>query len=605
MPITTRDLTDGDNRSPGGSASMENLHTNSAEVIEVSIPGDAGINARCASLDTIPLSSKEVTKSEDFCLKSVSVGELNVTESAPPVPQGGPPPVIPTKSDLEDSILPDEETCFVQVVSPELSAPYSGLTEEDKLDVLRLSYEDTSSVPREVKIEEDGDIPANVVVDETITPDFVSKTETSYAAIQLSVDTDQGKDFDPELGVRRLSNSSSDEGISSPHMCVTTTEVVIESAQDSSVEKPIEVTNEVQISNIQSGLNYQPGTSEICDHNDVTLEESAIEVIEQEIVPSKMEKNIVLDVNPNIPLLEVDRSEEESCVVIDVEPTFQKRDSSDEEDKGFVDVDLVLDKSAPQSPAQKEVEEVPIEPLIVTDKSEATFTSTTVLPSLKPEDFAYSSPISRLAVRTSTIESENSQDMALKDDENIPLETACESKKLDIYADDTVKAVLKDYFSDSPGLMEELGLSPAVQTNAMPQEEYEVDSLDSEDGAVVRTGSYNVQGSLSSHESSRTSSPQPEQKEEEFCLPSVLDSAKPKEWVLESPQISKKSTGGLSFDISTDEYEEMPTEVKPKERGPPQGGTAFYVNIDENAFHAVPALAMIDNGENSPDEIPQ
>ena len=48
-----------------------------------------------------------------------------------------------------------------------------------------------------------------------------------------------------------------------------------------------------------------------------------------------------------------------------------------------------------------------------------------------------------------------------------------------------------------------------------------------------------------------------------------------------SPDIKRRSGGGLTFDITASEFKSMPDEIKPEPRGEPRGGMAYYVGIDD------------------------
>ena len=49
-----------------------------------------------------------------------------------------------------------------------------------------------------------------------------------------------------------------------------------------------------------------------------------------------------------------------------------------------------------------------------------------------------------------------------------------------------------------------------------------------------------------------------------------------------SPDIKRRSDGGLTFDITASEFKSMPDEIEPEPRGEPKGGMAYYVGIDDD-----------------------
>lgn len=49
----------------------------------------------------------------------------------------------------------------------------------------------------------------------------------------------------------------------------------------------------------------------------------------------------------------------------------------------------------------------------------------------------------------------------------------------------------------------------------------------------------------------------------------------------DSPDIKRRSGGGLTFDITASEFKNMPDEIEPEPRGEPKGGMAYYVGIDD------------------------
>ena len=49
-----------------------------------------------------------------------------------------------------------------------------------------------------------------------------------------------------------------------------------------------------------------------------------------------------------------------------------------------------------------------------------------------------------------------------------------------------------------------------------------------------------------------------------------------------SPDIKRRSGGGLTFDITASEFKSMPDEIEPEPRGEPKGGMAYYVGIDDD-----------------------
>ena len=50
----------------------------------------------------------------------------------------------------------------------------------------------------------------------------------------------------------------------------------------------------------------------------------------------------------------------------------------------------------------------------------------------------------------------------------------------------------------------------------------------------------------------------------------------------DSPDIKRRSGGGLTFDITASEFKSMPDEIEPEPRGEPKGGMAYYVGIDDD-----------------------
>ena len=64
-----------------------------------------------------------------------------------------------------------------------------------------------------------------------------------------------------------------------------------------------------------------------------------------------------------------------------------------------------------------------------------------------------------------------------------------------------------------------------------------------------------------------------------------------------SPDIKRRSGGGLSFDITATEFEKMPDEIPQEPRGEPKGGMAYYVGIDDEV--RVPGSVQL-GGESIP-----
>ncbi len=66
-----------------------------------------------------------------------------------------------------------------------------------------------------------------------------------------------------------------------------------------------------------------------------------------------------------------------------------------------------------------------------------------------------------------------------------------------------------------------------------------------------------------------------------------------------SPDIKRRSGGGLTFDITTSEFQSMPDEIEPEPRGEPKGGVAYYVGIDDELRAPKPESSFPGDGDDS------
>ena len=200
-------------------------------------------------------------------------------------------------------------------------------------------------------------------------------------------------------------------------------------------------------------------------------------------------------------------------------------------------------------------------------------------------------------------------------------------------ADDSVRAVLKDYFSDQPSLMERLGLALPDSLEAAPVREGEAEvkltprlgaaptssadkasaeaaarEIRARNGKALQEAKMMIRRRSSSSEeelphasspstlSSRSSSPTDPTQEDAAQDVSLEEQAEepaagaPRARANKkshSPVVTKRSSGGLMYDISPTEFEEMAVDVPGKDRLNSQAGVAYYVSIDDK-FHGAP-----------------
>ncbi len=263
----------------------------------------------------------------------------------------------------------------------------------------------------------------------------------------------------------------------------------------------------------------------------------------------------------------------------------------------------------------------------------------------------------------------NQESMLMRDDSSVPVESVEDGEEgtlaLEI-EDESVRAVLRDYLSDQPSLLERLGLGAdgkpmekneseeplqssrsyhqtveitsqtsgghttttrtetitnngekVVQTSSLLSEVgkgVELPELSVLNGKALsdakrdirrRDSDSSIEGEKlhrsSSFSSSRSSSPvekQVQQVQEIVLAKAEQPEEEKKVKVTPSPEINRRSGGGLSFDITSSQFQDMPSEVYEDPRGEPKGGIAYYVSVDDQ-LHSKSTIDMED------DDLPQ
>lgn len=184
---------------------------------------------------------------------------------------------------------------------------------------------------------------------------------------------------------------------------------------------------------------------------------------------------------------------------------------------------------------------------------------------------------------------------------------------------DSIQDVLKDYFSDQPSLMARLGLSSGkgnLENVTLPKRLSASDNRSerSSDHDSVASSGTNTNGkalheakmlirqksssdeepahaSSSPSLSSRSSSPteladQTYVQEAGSDQEGAVEETRMKKPFTLSPVVTKRSSGGLSFDVNPSDYQDMEVDTEEQNRKQ-QGGVAYYVSI-EDQFHGAP-----------------
>ena len=146
-----------------------------------------------------------------------------------------------------------------------------------------------------------------------------------------------------------------------------------------------------------------------------------------------------------------------------------------------------------------------------------------------------------------------------------------ESEEVVEIEEDQMRAVLRDYFGDQPTLLQQFGMSGPPNGEEQGDDTKEVSAPESRNIKDVESPDSGVveekKSSLSdSPTSSRSSSVERENKTNKKS---------------NSPNIRRKSGGGLAFDITTTEFKGLPDEIPQEARGDPKGGIAYYVRFDQ------------------------
>ena len=230
----------------------------------------------------------------------------------------------------------------------------------------------------------------------------------------------------------------------------------------------------------------------------------------------------------------------------------------------------------------------------------------------------------------------NNNTILMKEDGSIPVEVpkAPDSQGMALEMEENqVRAVIRDYFGDKPALLEqfgfddsEQGIEKALETRTITSDGKTItttkEKLRSKDGTVVSAttventteivsgvdiGSGQDSGEVkvirvrsrsvpSSSSSSRSNSPDPGERQR----------SQSQERKSSSPDITRRSSGGVTFDITASQFNDLPKDPpQAKSKAGPKGGIAYYVDIDEHGSPAHAVRPIIPKTDSSNDKRPE